>query len=378
MKLKKYVDILFKRASLISNVAIRAMLSLYEAHEFDLKVARLLIGGAKDVLFLSQDMFLSEMRSYLGDKPKITQLATLKQQEKPSLENLDNYIKFYIDSEQIFADKKGWLISYGGEKYRVIAEVLIDIAKYLKLCLAYKDSDKEIDAINRLSIYLNVFDNLSHNTGGVYDKLLFLENPEEDISETYKKDQLINKIRDISESENETDILKTIHPHLEIDLPFKQKIRNVKMNPEYYSDSSERIENSLNKTKNIRALNAEFSRITNHTNYILNNAEQQLEELKTNFTEDNLFEIQTSIYHIGTLDIFLSNVKRYVAELKKYNINVNIDNLEKIYLLVKNLDGSCGNIEFNKEYKDYTIEKFSKLIETLKQFIKELNIIKHF
>jgi hypothetical protein len=120
-----------------------------------------------------------------------------------------------------FADNTGWMKGWGGEAWKKIAQTISKIIQLdahlnkLRKNRTHPDFvDNEIDTLNDIVIYLNVFDGLAHNNGSIMGKLIAEEKKESE-AKGFAYDDLaeeiaVKRLMDAKELENPVHVFKEI------------------------------------------------------------------------------------------------------------------------------------------------------------------------
>jgi len=361
----KKINIFYKKATLLSDVATRILVSRMDQQSFNLPAGREAAVGAIDIIKYTIIAIESELKYYKKSKPNLNIIT-----DKPSKENIDSIIIFLKQAKELFSDSKNWERDYGGKKWEQVTDAILDVTiKYKDYLNVKRDSEEEYKAIKNLIVSMNIFDGVAHNTGSIYNKLIKLEGKNINRTNTsnidiYKK---LIRLRDLSESEYDIDVMKEIIPELGIQLPFKDYITDIKNKPDYYKDTFERREFIINRTYHLREASSRISDL-----YIyLENLIKKLNDFydpKTHLMYVHVLDKPDSV--IKELNMFLyltdnlHNIELIADKLKDYNINIdNILNLyKKFYAITKNvyekLDALISYDKINDE------EKFTKLFST--------------
>jgi len=245
----------YKIATLVSDVANRIIFPLTSRESFDFIAGRIVAKGAVDLLYYGIQTVIDELQHYQGNDRALERID--KPSGKPTKLNIDTYISSLELATKIFLDLKNWRQSYGGKAWARISDTLFEIANWYKKYMdAEKYSDDEEQAIRRLTIYMNKFDGLAHNTGTIYNKLVQKElNFVGDTGGGYYKNlKTIEKLRDISESENVGDIIREVSPYLNMELPFKDYLSKIRRTEEYWERDPKRIEKHIQNVKKNKKL----------------------------------------------------------------------------------------------------------------------------
>jgi len=240
----------YKIANLASDVANRILFPLSSRETFDFVAGRIVANGAINLLYFGIKAVTDELQHYEGYYEEILP------SDRPNKLNIDTYIGSFKSATEMFLDLKNWAQSYGGEAWGKISKTLLEIAEnYKKYIRAEKYGIEEEQAIRKLIIYMNKFDGLAHNTGSIYNKLLSHEI--EDIGwnraggSPYYLDNLnaIENMRDMTESENVSDIIRYVAPYLNTELPFKDLLSKTRGSDEYHPYDPKRIETHIQTVK---------------------------------------------------------------------------------------------------------------------------------
>ncbi len=147
----------------------------------DIKALRSAVKGAEALIENGAKTCVGELRHYpdraYEDDEPTSDLNYAVQQGKNAIYNGDWQLALSI-CRSAFANTRKWKTHYGGEAWKKIAQVLLDIDQAyndVKEARAARDWDKEIDEMKKCVVLMNVFDGLAHNTGSVMPKLLMEE-----------------------------------------------------------------------------------------------------------------------------------------------------------------------------------------------------------
>ena len=372
------INLFCKKATLLSDVATRILVSRMDQQSFNLPAGREAAVGAIDIINYTIIAIKSELKYYQKFLPShspenimpLGQYLNAAIIDKPSKENIDSIIMFLKQTKELFSDYKNWEPDYGGKNWERIASAILDVAiKYKDYLNVKRNSEEEYKAIKNLIVSMNAFDGVAHNTGSIYTKLINIEGKNINRTRSSNMDvfKRLIRLRDLSESEYDIDVMKEIIPELGIQLPFKDYITDIKNKPDYYKDTFERREFIINRTYHLREASSRISDL-----YIyLENLIKKLNDFydpKTHLMYVHVLDKPDSV--IKELNMFLyltdnlHNIELIADKLKDYNINIdNILNLyKKFYAITKNvyekLDALISYDKINDE------EKFTKLFST--------------
>lgn len=211
---------LFAEATLETDMAKRVFLSIIpatmsagERHHsggYDYKALRSASNGAKDLTHFGTQACIAEVKHYTNLDPDedITLHPLYIKAHKAFLmgKNLDALNACH----QAFSDKTGWMESYGGGKWQVIAETLIKIeTARLQLehirreAASHPEQDNlslEVAAMKTIITEMNIFDGLAHNTAGVMQNLISLEADEHGFAGTERETKLQQRVQSLMDS----------------------------------------------------------------------------------------------------------------------------------------------------------------------------------
>ncbi|MFZ4768551.1 MAG: hypothetical protein ACOYLO_00090 [Ferruginibacter sp.] len=319
----KLLNIFYKKATLLSDVAARSMFQLMDKEDPDyIHALKFAAKGAIDVITFGSNICEHEITHYqkTGKKKRRYNVGSMKiPTAKVNINNIDNYIHSLTKIKELFDDEDAWDPGFGGKAWSGITNSLISVCKqYKKYLLSNKDSSENIETGNMLIAYMTMFDDNCHNTGSIFEKLADYETE----YFGFKYDNLVSSPRKIlnirnlmQTSSNKADLLKLIEPDLETKLPFKETIQNIKLkDQDYYTDSSVRVKESLehlsvaptirNKCyyisscfhNNMRDLNAYIHKLKESTEFVSKNINELiLDNPQTKILKDNLHNLLTII-----------------------------------------------------------------------------------
>lgn len=247
MKLYNSIDLFYKKATLMSDMAHRIMFGLINKNTFDLPAARWVASGAKKIIRNGVKACYRELGHSWGTSTK--PFDFFAKEESP--------INAALEAASIeFRKRDNWSINFGGEPWARISDTLKDINQlYLDWTNVAKDTEEEVSTLKKLIIMLNKFDGMAHNTGSIIKNLVQEEygTPNEKIIDTLKT------LRDLSESEDPILTYKAIEPHLHPTLPYKSEINQLSKDPEFHKDRTKDIENFSKAVVALKKLKKDFS-----------------------------------------------------------------------------------------------------------------------
>ena len=244
--LLRTVDKFYKRASLLSDLSHRIMYGLLPPEEtgkqtFNFVAARWAVVGIPDVVYYSTKTIVRECMHYKIEA-NATKTFILKngirvlQSNKLKPSNFQFYKTLVDACVELFADKKGWDLGFGGEAWYNIAQTTFDlINNYEDLLTVEKYSNEEKALLNDAIKNLNIFDGLVHNTASVYGKMTETESSETGTNWNAAADKFkaIMELKNISEEKDPVLVYKAIEKYLYPKNVYKDRISEFIRNPEY-------------------------------------------------------------------------------------------------------------------------------------------------
>lgn len=364
-----------KKANLLGDMARRVMFSLIPAKKFDYFAARWAAMGVLNSVYYGTQAIMRELRYYDGPQLNLIHYTDLSELNKDYVETYKNILSKAI---QAFDDLKNWQSQYGGKRWGKIAVAALGLVRtYEKLLTAKKYSDEEEALLKKIIIELNIFDGLAHNMGGIFDKMIALENykqngyeDREEVNTTTKK---MYRIRNMTELKNQKHVFKEIYPLLYPRMVYQDYITEIVNDPEFRT--KENFEEELflisrRKTKKqIFAEYVEFFAEIKNKNY-----EELNVPTDVAFSEmDAIFEGKVTVSYCydlnnirvrvagcigrsqGIADIFMyysSDVRRGIQRL--YEINVSGDQIKYVNDYFKSIATNIISYyhEIDKELKN--------------------------
>ena len=204
----------------------------------DMSALKMAIEGRKDIIKYGTQACLDELQHGSGIVETYNEQAVSAFSAKRYAEVLDLCMRGFTE--------KGWVPGYGGEAWYNIAKTIKQIDtldKNLQMVRAYHDPSRlnhEIQIMQQLVIAMNVFDGLTHNTGGVINKLINLEAEERGEPTTgpksFERESELQRVMDAKEIQDPISVFKEIEPILQEsgDIHrFKDWISKIKSQPTY-------------------------------------------------------------------------------------------------------------------------------------------------
>jgi hypothetical protein len=198
-----------------------------------------------------------------------------------------------------FGQYDHWNEAYGGKAWEKIAKTiqkLVELDKEYEIIRKDKFNpekvDKEIEILNNIIIYMNVFDGLSHNTGSIMGKVIDQESQDLGYN-SYDENKKVKKLMDSKELKEPVHVYRAIEKILQEGSDiyrYKDWTGKLRAHPEYKVDlefqafSLAKVEIHKQIMEHVDKLRVGLSLITN-----------ELEKTKQNpkyFTYDRLEEIQ--------------------------------------------------------------------------------------
>jgi hypothetical protein len=324
--LKKRVTSLKKEATLLSDMAVRMLVSSMDDQSFTLPVGRKAASGVINILNYGVRAIKSELKYYAGiidfelAKPTAILKSKIEKFDEINATNIDQIIDLCSQSMELFLDEESWDDLYGGTKWADIAKALRDVAiKYKEYLLVEKDTEEEVKAIKNLLIYMNIFDGVAHNSGSIYSKLVDTEHSrsgrpfsESESEETLNK---IMRLRNLSESEHTQDVMKEIIPNLDIQLPYKDYIRKIKMNPEFYEDTRDRAEESILRVDRLKQIKGYVDRLAKENNKLIMRVKEEFFNLQDIYNEFNEINQNIPQQYIVEIMQLIKNYENYLGTM---------------------------------------------------------------
>lgn len=242
-----------KEANLLSDMARRVMFSLIPGQRFDFIAARWAANGIINSVTYGTRAIREELNYYRGDFP-VFENKQLRAYGDINLGKFGkNTITKYRDFLEIawlmFDDAGNWETSFGGKSWRNIAETMLHLVNlYDKFLQTEKYTNAEEDVLKQIIIYLNVFDGLAHNTGGIFEKMVGEEEAIHN-DDFYNNLEQLLKIRDMTELPESIHVFKEIEPLLYPKTVYQDYITEIRSNPKYFKS-----ENPEQQLKNIKAI----------------------------------------------------------------------------------------------------------------------------
>lgn len=245
-KLNKSINIFYKCATLLSDMAHRTMFMFIPDDEFDFVAGRWAAKGAIDLIYYGTKSVVEELVHY----HKYNEIGKQYVPEKINSKNYNDYKNVLLKAKKAYGDRKNWDVGFGGNTWRDITDSLIKVVDaYIEYKNTENDSPGQAAAIKKLLMAMNIFDGRAHNSGSVYTKMVryeYAENPTINQSEELNK---IIRLRDMSESKNKYDVLREAYPYLDIKLPYRDIISKIKSEPEFFEPWQQRTEEHLQKIR---------------------------------------------------------------------------------------------------------------------------------
>ena len=254
-KLTAAINIFYKRASLLSDMAHRIMFSLSPPGEFNITAARWAAAGSKDMIIYATKSCLDEIeyygigRSGTHEAIKIKKLLkhyepAIKLNKTLTKENYNIYNEILKLCLISFKHKAGWSSTiYGGPAWEKIAKTTLELLLlYIDWRSTTKDTIEEETIIKKLLIKMNLFDGLIHNTSSIYNNMIKLEHHDtegvpksiEDQENITKKFKKLMEMRNISEAYEPAMTYKSIKDILSPTVPHQDTIQKIVTDPEYF------------------------------------------------------------------------------------------------------------------------------------------------
>ena len=338
----------------------------------DLIALRGLIPQAKKILKYGIKTCLKELEHVLQDRLTNIDKNKLKELYNSSLDDekiLLNLIYFFNKTEY-------WFLGFGGKAWAKITKILLDIFYNTQdAIIARKNNEieKEITLLSELTININLFEGMTHNSNGILHKmyrneLTELDPENNDFKWMQKKIQLedeLDILMDSKELENPNDTISNIIPNIKYN---KTKQRDSfteyidaavgKLDNHNYDYNKIKIE--LRKIKNIRKIQFYIKEIKNIID--------SLKDLKNiNFLDKRDIIIN---FIFGVLDI----VEIRISDIKynfNYDIKFNIKNLELEIKILKRKNYDEDIYDELLIFIDKLIAKLNELILKFQKFEEE-------
>lgn len=243
VKLNRFIDIFVKKASLLSDMAARSLVSLQDRNNSDIHSQRIALEGAKELLSLLYKALIVRYEQY--------SFKQLKMLGKFSIDNADQYIENFEMLKDFFSQPVR--NNQPDSLWVKVISIAIEIAKFYKAAKLTKDTEDESPNIRRVLIYMNLFDGLAHNNGSIYEHLAGMEAFEkergadklpEDRRELfdYKNKSDLDKIielRDVTNTRHLPTFIRNVEKNLDIKLPFKDQLQDIRQNPSFYESKTD-------------------------------------------------------------------------------------------------------------------------------------------
>ena len=224
------------------------MFNLLPYDRFDFIAGRWAAAGAKDLIIYGIKAIKEELIHY--NKKSSLYILTEFSFDVFDTKKYDYYVDVLKKAKDIFDDESGWDVGFGSKNWSDIAAALLNILiAYRDYKQTINDTDEQEAAIKKLLVAMNIFDGLAHNTGTIFTKLVNQQSQKIRGIHPAKELKGIERLRDISESDNPYDVLKDIEKNLDIKLPYKDIFSRMKMNPEYWENREEQIQEHLINVK---------------------------------------------------------------------------------------------------------------------------------
>jgi hypothetical protein len=178
---------------------------------------------------------------------------------RPSLEAMDYFnIGDYSNAISIcvncFGDPHRWEVNYGGKAWEKIARTIQNLIELDKQLIKLKKNrfdpnftDNEVEILNNIVIYLNVFDGLVHNTGSIMGKVVREEvkdfNLKENLVDPQVEEAAVTRLMHSKELDNPVHVYKEVENILkgtgDINR-WKDYNWKLKNHPDYQGDNNDR------------------------------------------------------------------------------------------------------------------------------------------
>lgn len=359
-KLTAAIDIFYKKATLVSDMAHRIMFGLVKSDTFDLPAARWVASGAKKIIINGMKACFSELaHSYNENKKTLDSFADTS--DNP----IDDALEYASDE---FRKKEFWDPSYGGEPWANIADTLKIIQNlYSEWKRSEKDTDKEEELLKKIIIYLNKFDGMAHNTGTIFNNLI-KEEYGRDYSAVASQMNILNKLRNLSEAEDPTLTYKAIEPHLFPTLPYKEQISELTKNPDFFKNKTQDIENFSRSIDTIKNFKKSIKKtinciLINYRN--INKIDNMLKDIKE--IKENPSNI-VAAHLLQTCDVVgeaIHNIRFYLLEIN-HKTNILAKTHKNFININDSLTEYCNFFRECNEILDYKIQTLRSAISTLR------------
>jgi hypothetical protein len=205
-----------KEASAISDLAIRIMHSLvpYASEHPDQAKSTMMHLTNKHLIGVAE-RYVQRAAGIIKDELQWSRDTSALQRANLALKN-KNYSSVIKIGLSDFAKEQNWDVGYGGQKWLQYCQLLIkliDSINEFKKAKALDNIKKMEETSGEITIYMNVLDGLTHNTGSFISKIIAEEspftedNPDEFRNEVRKTMQLMN-VKQLSHKEDVLPFIK--------------------------------------------------------------------------------------------------------------------------------------------------------------------------
>jgi len=266
--------------------------------------------------------------------------------ESNARKRIENAIKSknYLSAAKIafheFNIDQNWDTGYGGKKWAEFCKYLVALGTAIELFKKSKTEEEKLKSSNDISIYMNVLNGLTHNTGSFSEKMIYNESNTNVFNNSFGNsfgNEYENKMREFLKIMNAKQLT-----HKEDVLPFiKQYMYN---NPdsflyrEHFSKLLARDKPDLNRAE-IEL--QEISKRKKLINYVINFIDFNIERIQNDLTEHNVVNYNNYITTILSLvnNVIWKNIKNKLLNIaneynlisESHNVENDIENLYKYF-----------------------------------------------
>ena len=336
-----------KRSDVASDLATRIMHSLVPTsghpEEDRQKLTHLvsvhLIGVAERYIDNAIKIILDELR-YSSN----TEISGIGYAEFPK----ERYLDILNLSIESFMDPNQWEIKFGGKKWAVFSQRVIDLYNSINKFKKAKETNN-VKIMNEqsgmISVYLNVLDGMSHNSDSFLNRIINQEIAEETMgkydNETYElskqKEKEIIDLMDSKELHNKQDVIpfirKKIYDNPESYL-YREHLRNIYMPQEKSNPEQLQKEMEIIREKKI---------IINYVN---------------NFVDSLIDEIEIGIKDGENAEFYLSKFNKIINFYKFRSIKNDLLKITNKH----NIEGIYGMLNATEEIREFILNNIELIL----------------
>ena len=371
----KLAHIFFKRATFRSDMAERIMYSTLPAlkehgHQSkDLNALKRAMAGIPKLIYHGALACVFEYNQLPPGGKKITTHDLPEVNSVDSLKAIENYLTHIANAFETQDDEDSDI--FGGPQWARICNTLNSAVKEFAQYLSAKQEENYDDMFRfgeMCLAHVNHFDQLAHNTSGIYQKLVkyeLMDNPKEkQTAEEYRGDfarkhmselEKVNRLMDVKELDSSPQVVRKLEDELEIPAAYKPYIGKARQDKEYRD--LEGIENKLEliqERKRLIAINESIIEFTQKRIEKLLASSTDVEKVK--HIEELISNIELILRQINTrkysperinalgFDSFIRGLTDIGAEFtaKKFELSQEdkSEDLKKLCEMLKNVLGS--------------------------------------